>query len=141
MNSETSEGTKLDKPSSRWQRSRAAQLVALILGVGPLYYAVLQAHLVREQAPGMQDVIAYTLGFGSAVSVIMLVVLRVVCGERPRDLNLAPGRWTRDVAMGTGLGILTLASLPRAQRPRRAALPPRTQPGHGRLLRGAGRRS
>ena len=90
-----------------WQRTRWAQALAIVLG----YAAPLAVFFVQLSSEGAssEGYLFYAGVYTLIVIAILLLVLRFVCGEKPRSLNLKPGTWWKDLAGGIALVGITLS--------------------------------
>jgi len=93
------------------QRSRWTQALALLLVVVPYYGMTIMSHITRDRPLSLNDIIFYTGAIASVALVVLLIILRYLCGERFSDLNLKPARWWQDVLGGIALAVLTLGTL------------------------------
>jgi len=84
------------------------QVLAILLGVAPIYAMTIMSHLSRDQPYALNDIFFYTTVVGTNMIVVLLLLWRYLCGERLRDLNLRHGRWWQDVLGGIVLAALTL---------------------------------
>lgn len=89
-----------------WQRRRSVQLLAAVTGVLPLYSSLVVHQLRRGQPLSLQGLVFYLAVIAPLAVVIALVLLRFLCGEHPRSLNLRPGKLSSDF-----LGALILAAV------------------------------
>jgi membrane protease YdiL (CAAX protease family) len=94
MSSTKSEPSELSKP---WQSKAWMQLLAAITGVLPLYSSLIIYQLRRDQPLSIQGFIFYLAVISPLAIVIALLLLRLLCGENPRDLNLRPGKLSSDL--------------------------------------------
>lgn len=88
------------EPSGRFKpwRSRAwIQLLAAVIGVLPLYSSLIVYQLRRDQSVSIQGFAFYLAVIAPVAVVIALLLLRLLCGEKPRDLNLKPGKLPSDL--------------------------------------------
>ena len=88
------EPSRLPKP---WQGEAWAQLIAIVLGVLPLYSSLVLLQRRGDQALSMQEFIFYLAVISPLAIAIALLLLRFLCGENPRDLNLRPGKLSSDL--------------------------------------------
>jgi len=80
------------------RESRASlQLLAAVIGVLPLYSSLIAYQLRRGQPISVQGFIYYTAVISPLAIVIALLLLRFLCRENPRDLNLKPSRPSSDL--------------------------------------------
>ena len=93
-----------------WQKSTWVQLLAILIGVGPVYIPTIMSHLQRDQPLSASDVFLYPTFLGSTMIIIMLLLLKYLCGERIRDLNRKPGSWWKDILVGIGLAVVTFGT-------------------------------
>jgi len=89
-----------------WQTRKLTQLLAVMIGVIPFYAFIIWSHLTKESPYTLQDLFLYPMVVGSLGIVWMVFLYTTLCGEPLSSLNLKPGRWPRDLLMGT---LLTLA--------------------------------
>ena len=108
MTSTQGEPSLLSKP---WQSRAWVQLLAVVVGVLPLYSSLIIYQLRRDQPFSIQTFIFYLAVIAPLAIVIALLLLRFLCGENPRDLNRRPGKLSSDM-----LAALILSRGPRRQR-------------------------
>jgi membrane protease YdiL (CAAX protease family) len=84
-------------PLKAWQNQAPVQMLAVVLGVLPLYSSLVMLQLRRDQSISMQGFIFYLAVISPLAIVIALLLLRFLCGESPRDLNLKPGKLSSDL--------------------------------------------
>jgi membrane protease YdiL (CAAX protease family) len=84
------------RPKPRQVKARL-QLLAVVLGVLPLYSIAVIRHLRPDPAISTGGFIFYLAVISPLAIVIALLLLRFLCGEHPRDLNLKPGRLSSDL--------------------------------------------
>ena len=94
MTSTQGEPSLLSKP---WQSKAWIQLLAVVMGVLPLYSSLIIYQLRREQPFSTQAFIFYLAVIAPLTIVIVLLLLRFLCGENPRDLNRRPGKLSSDL--------------------------------------------
>jgi membrane protease YdiL (CAAX protease family) len=87
------------------------QALVMLLVVVPTYGVTILNHLRQSQPYTLDDILFYTCVIASPLFVILLLLLRLLCGERFGDLNLKSGRWWQDVLGGIGLSALTLGAM------------------------------
>jgi membrane protease YdiL (CAAX protease family) len=104
----TSSTNRHKKP---WQRHPLTELAAVAIGVLPIYLFAIWTHLTRERALGLNELMLYPLAFGGGSVVLMLLLLRFLCGDSIGSLNLRPGRWWRDILAGILLAAALLLLL------------------------------
>ena len=92
------------------QRRRRIYLLAVALGPLPVYAMTFVNALLSDQPYSPQDLIIYTTAISLPIIVILLLLLRYLCGEGPRDLNLKPGKWTSDLSAAAILSVVTLSA-------------------------------
>jgi membrane protease YdiL (CAAX protease family) len=98
---------ELRKP---WQRSSWTQALAILIGIAPIYGMTIMTHLNRDRPYNLNEILFYTCVIATLMLVVLLLLLRFLCGERFCDLNLKPARWWQDVLGGLGLTVLTLGT-------------------------------
>jgi membrane protease YdiL (CAAX protease family) len=116
-----------------WQRSRWVQVLAILIGVGPTYIPTIMSHLRRDQPLSFGNILIYTTVLGTIMIVVMLLLLRYLCGERIRDLNRKPGKWWVDILSGIGLTVVTLGVFMLLRKPL-SALPREVDSGLGNFF-------
>jgi membrane protease YdiL (CAAX protease family) len=100
-----------DEHEKPWQRHPLTQLAAMAIGVLPIYVFAIWTHLTRERALGLNELMLYPLAFGGGSVVLMLLLLKFLCGDSISSLNLRTGRWWRDVLVGILLAVALLLLL------------------------------
>lgn len=78
-----------DIKGKEWQKSKWIQILALILGVVPAYMIPILYNVTDENSvfdPG--SVLFYSFVFGGSMILILLLLLKYLCGESILDLNL-----------------------------------------------------
>jgi membrane protease YdiL (CAAX protease family) len=101
------------KPFERpkpWQGKAWVQLLAVALGVLPLYAGLIVLQLQSEQPISIQGFTLYLAVIAPLGIVIALLLLRFLCGENPRDLNLKAGRLSSDLLAVLVLSLLIIAA-------------------------------
>jgi len=73
------------------------QLLAVALGVLPLYSGLIILQLRSGQQLSIQAFMLYLVVIAPLAIAIALLLLRFLCGESPRDLNLRPGKLPLDL--------------------------------------------
>lgn len=73
------------------------QLLAIVIGVLPLYSSMILFQLRRGEPISMQGFILYLAIIAPLTILVALLLLRFLCGESPRDLNLRPGKLPSDI--------------------------------------------
>jgi membrane protease YdiL (CAAX protease family) len=114
-----------------WQQRAWVQLLAILIGVGPTYIPTIISHLRSDQPISMKGVFFYTTILGSIMIIVMLLLLKYLCGESIRDLNRKPGRWWKDILVGIGLTVLTLGVFILLQNPLNSIFPREPDSGLG----------
>jgi hypothetical protein len=117
--------------SRPWQRKAWVQVVAILLGVAPIYTLAIASHLSRDHPYTLKDVFFSTTVIGGIMIVVLLLLLRYLCGESVGDLNLKRGRWWRDVLGGILLAALTLGIHTLLQSPLSSMFPREPMSGLG----------
>ncbi len=93
-----------------WQRSRLTQVLAIVLGIVPIYGMTIMSHLNRDHPYTLDEILFYTCVIASLMLIALLLLLYFLCGERFRDLNLKRRRWWQDILGGIGLTVITLGT-------------------------------
>jgi membrane protease YdiL (CAAX protease family) len=112
-----------------WRKRAWVQLLAILVGYGSTYIPTILSELGRDQPLSASDVLFYTTVVGSIGIIVMLFVLRYICGERIGDLNLRAGAWWKDILLGIGLVVVTLGGHMLLRGPLMRLFPP--EPGGG----------
>ena len=73
------------------------QLLAVLLGVLPLYTTLILYQLRRDEPLSLEGFVFYLAVISPVAIVIALLLLRFLCKENPRDLNLKPGKLKSDL--------------------------------------------
>ena len=97
-------------PVKPWQSKAWVQLLAVALGPLPVYAMLLANGLRSEQPYSPQDFFLYATVISVSIIILLLLLLWYLCGEKPRELNLKPGKWTSDVLAAVILSVVTLAA-------------------------------
>lgn len=93
------------------QRSRWIQALAILIGVAPIYGMTIMSHVNRDRPYGLDEILFYSCVIAPIMLVVLLLLLRFLCGERFGDLNLKQACWWQDVLGGIGLTVLTLGTV------------------------------
>jgi membrane protease YdiL (CAAX protease family) len=107
MPSTHNEPSELSKP---WQSKAWIQLLAAGLGVFPLYSSLIILQLRSGQTISIQGFILYLAVIAPLGIVIALLLLRFLCGETPRDLNLRPAKLSSDLLATLVLSLLIIVA-------------------------------
>jgi membrane protease YdiL (CAAX protease family) len=94
MSKTKNERSKFSKP---WQGKAWIQLLAVVLGVLPLYSSLIIYELRRGKPFSLQEFIFYLAVISPLGIVIAFLLLRFLCRENYRDLNLRPGKLSSDL--------------------------------------------
>jgi membrane protease YdiL (CAAX protease family) len=128
--------TLADDQRRPWQRKAWVQVLAILLGVAPIYTMSILSHLSRDQPYTMNEIFFYTTVVGGIMIVVLLLLLRYLCRERIRDLNLKRGMWWQDVLGGVVLAALTLGLHNLLQDPLNRMFPREPMSGLGNFING-----
>lgn len=96
------------RPPRARQVRKSTQLLAVVLAVLPLYTGVILSHLRRDRTLTVQGLALYLAVIAPLSIVVAWLVLRFVCGESPRSLNLRPGKALTDRGATLALSLLIL---------------------------------
>jgi hypothetical protein len=96
--------------------SVARNLAALGLELAPAYSIVLFTRLTRGRSFSLHEMVFYPLVVGTANLLIILALLRFVCGQPPSALNVRPASWRRDWTTGTSLTVMGIVMVSRMTR-------------------------
>ena len=91
-----------------WQKTRWAQGLAIVLG----YLLPISVFIVQlgDESTSAEGFLIYSMGYTFAVIAVQLLVLRLICGEKPRVLNLNAGTWWQDFLWGIVLVVITFST-------------------------------
>lgn len=103
-------GRSFAQPSKQWQNRAWIQLLAVSLGPLPVYAVLFAMGLLSDEPYSPRDFILYSTAISAPIIIVLLLLLRYLCGEKPRELNLKPGRWTSDLLAAGILSVVTLAA-------------------------------
>ena len=94
MSSTRGESRRLPKA---WQDTARIQLLAVALGVLPVYASSVILYVRGDPSISTEGFILYLAVISPLAIAGALLLLRLLCGARPRDLNLKPGTLRRDL--------------------------------------------
>ena len=117
-------------------RKAWVQVLALLLGVAPVYAMTILSHLSRDQPYSLNEIFFYSTVVGSIGIVVLFLLLRFLCGERIGDLSMKQGRWWLDVLVGIALAALTLGVHTLLQNPLNRMFPREPMSGLGVFFKG-----
>jgi len=100
-----------------WQKSPWTQGLAIVLGYAfPLTVFIAQVYEVdlgfitrMDEANSAMGYLFYAMVYTLLVIAVLLLLLRYLCGEKFKDLNLKSGTWWKDLSGGVVLVGLTLS--------------------------------
>ena len=92
-----------------WQKKAWVQWLAVAIGVLP--YTIVTLFPVQRDITVNLKVTLLSIVSWSSIIIIILLLLRFLCGERLRDLNLRAVKWWKDILVGIGLSAITLTLL------------------------------
>lgn len=98
-------------------------LLAVLLGVLPLYTSLIIYEVRRSQPISVQGFTLYLAVISPLAIVIALLLLRFLCGEKPRGLDLKRGRMVSDLLHALVLSVLIVVASVIAHRLLAALLP------------------
>lgn len=98
------------KSSKPWQVKTWTQLLAVALGVLPLYLGLIILQYQSEYQLTIRAFTLYLVVIAPLAMVIALLLLRFLCGENPRGLNLKPGRLSSDLLAGLVLSLVIIVA-------------------------------
>jgi membrane protease YdiL (CAAX protease family) len=96
--------------SKSWQGKAWTQLLAVVLGVVPLYTILIILELRSEQTISLHGFFLYLAVISPLGIVIALLLLRFLCGESRRDLNLKSGKLFSDLFAVLVLSLLVIVA-------------------------------
>jgi membrane protease YdiL (CAAX protease family) len=106
----TTTQSKPPEHSKPWQSKAWIQLLAVVIGVLPLYSSLIIFQLRRNEPFSIQVYIFYLAVIAPLAIVIAFLLLRFLCGENPRDLNLRPGKLSLDLLAMLILSLVILVA-------------------------------
>ena len=127
----TSYESDLRKPL---QKAIWVQLLAIAIGILPGYIPTIMAQLQTDQPVSVKDIFLYLTVLGGIMIIVMLLLLRYLCGERIRDLNRKPGKWWKDIVAGIGLTVLMFAVRIVLENPINSIFPSKPDSGLGHFF-------
>jgi membrane protease YdiL (CAAX protease family) len=92
------------------QSKASIQLLAAAIGVLPLYSGSIVYQLRREQPISIDGFIFYLAVISPLAIVIAFLLLRFLCRENYRDLNLKPGKLSSDLLAALILSLVILVA-------------------------------
>jgi membrane protease YdiL (CAAX protease family) len=107
MSSSPKEPSELSKP---WQGKASIQLLAAVACVLPLYSSLIVYQLRKEQPFSIQGFIFYLAVISPLAIVIAFLLLRFLCRENYRGLNLRPGKLSSDLLAALILSLVILVA-------------------------------
>jgi membrane protease YdiL (CAAX protease family) len=93
---------------TRHEKSR--HLLALVILIVPCYLGPTILHFLRDQPLSTQQFIYYLAIISPLAIVIAFILLRFLCGEKPKDLNLMSGKLTSDLSATLILAMVIVAA-------------------------------
>jgi membrane protease YdiL (CAAX protease family) len=84
------------------------QVLAIALGVLPIYAMIIIMHLTRGQPYTLNGFFFFVGGVNSILIALLVLLLYFLCGETLSDLNLREGTWWGDMLASVSLGAVTL---------------------------------
>lgn len=92
------------------QVGASSQIAAVILGPVLVYTALFAIAILSENPYSPRDFILYATAISAPIIILLLLLLRFLCLETPRDLNLKPGKWSTDFLAAIILSFVTLTA-------------------------------
>lgn len=92
------------------QRERSVQLLAAVLGVLPLYSILIVLQVRGGLAVTIEGFTFYLAVISPASILVVFLLLRFLCGESLRDLNLKAGRVSRDLLATLVLSVVIIVA-------------------------------
>jgi membrane protease YdiL (CAAX protease family) len=93
-----------------WKSGKWAQLMAAVLGVLPLYWALIVLEIRGDQTVSLQGFMCYLTVISPLSMVLILFLLRYLCGESPRHLNLKAGNVSGDLLATLVLSVVIVVA-------------------------------
>jgi len=79
-------------------------ILAVLLGLGPMYLFVIGSHILKGGAYTLKEMLLNPLLMGSAMIVWIVFLYRTLAGKNWGRFNRKPGTLAKDVISGIGLG-------------------------------------
>ena len=127
----TDQSSKISDPL---QVKTWVQLLAVLIGVLPLYSSLIIYQIQKGQPPSNQGFIFYLAVICPLSIVITLMLLRFLCKESYSGLNLKPGKWYSDLLSTFILVLLILVTSVISQNLLSELLPSSTSDSNIRIL-------
>ena len=93
-----------------WQSRAWVQLLAVTLGPLPVYALLSATSFLSHPPYSPRDFVLYSTVISAPIILVLLLLLKYLCGEKPRELNLKPGTWTSDLLAAGILSVVTLTA-------------------------------
>lgn len=93
-----------------WQVRQRTQVLAVLLALLPLYSSVILYQLRRDQPFSIQVFAFYLAVIAPLAIVVVSLVLRFLCGQSLRELNLKPGKIPSDLLATLILSLVIVAA-------------------------------
>ena len=93
-----------------WQGRTWIQVVAAALGVLPLYWTLIVLQLRGSRAVSLRGFTFYLAVIAPLSLVTIALLLRFLCGESPRRLNLRSGKASRDLLAALVLSVVIVVA-------------------------------
>lgn len=92
-----------------WQKTNWAYILAILIGIIPAYLVPFYFSM-QDSSGGFppDSMLNYMVFFGGGMSLVLVLILRYLNGERIKDLNLKTGTWWKDLLLGIALMVATL---------------------------------
>ncbi len=90
-----------------WQGRPITQIIAVAVVLIPPYALAIWSHL-SQRTITLKELFLFPLLLGGGSVVLILLVYRIICGERIASLNIKPGKWYTDLLVGPLLAVFFL---------------------------------
>lgn len=92
-----------------WRGKTETRLIALAVGLGPVFLYVFWSHLTRDQGYQVHELLLYPLLAGGLSLIWILFLHTRMCGFSISSFQLKPGTWYLDILGGMVLTVLLFA--------------------------------
>jgi hypothetical protein len=103
------EGGATERPKT-WQGRKLTQFVAAMLGVLPLYWTLIVLQVRGDQTVSLEGFVLYLAVISPLSLVVIVFLVRYLCGESLRHLNLKAGKVSGDLLATLVLSVVIVVA-------------------------------